>query len=145
MIISLDKLHRKETDKIDLNFSQKIDTINYCENTYKIASPLNLIGKISRNNKGYYIDADVSFEMIDNCARCLDEVKVPIEYAIEGFLVKADFDEDEFDHRGRHSVIWQMLVEMFGDCGTSPRFGWIEKRKECAEFLREIMNAQYIN
>ena len=81
MIISLDKLNRKETDKIDLNFSQKIDTINYCENTYKIASPLNLIGKISRNN----------------CARCLDEVKVPIEYAIEGFLVKADFDEDEFE------------------------------------------------
>ena len=97
MIISLDKLNRKESDKIDLNFSQKIDTINYCENTYKIASPINLIGKISRNNKGYYIDADVSFEMIDNCARCLDEVKVPIEYAIEGFLVKADFDEDEFE------------------------------------------------
>ena len=36
-------------------------------------------------------------------------------------------------------------VEMFGDCGTSPRSGWIEKRKECAEFLREIMNAQYID
>ena len=35
--------------------------------------------------------------MVDNCARCLDEVKVPIEYAIEGFLVKEDFDEDEFE------------------------------------------------
>ena len=80
MIISLDKLNRKETDKIDLNFSQKIDTINYCENTYKITSPLNLKGKISRTNKGYYLDADVSFEILDNCARCLDEVKVPIEY-----------------------------------------------------------------
>ena len=51
MIISLDKLNRKETDKIDLNFSQKIDSINYCENTYKITSPLNLKGKISRTNK----------------------------------------------------------------------------------------------
>ena len=80
-----------------MNFSQKIDTINYCENTYKIASPLNLTGKISRTNKGYYLDANVSFQMIDNCARCLDEVKVPIEYAIEGFLVKEDFDEDEFE------------------------------------------------
>ncbi|WP_455538131.1 YceD family protein [Terrisporobacter sp.] len=97
MIISLEKLNRKETDKIDLNFSQKIDSINYCESTYKIASPLNLIGKISRNNKGYYLSANVSFEIIDNCARCLDEVKVPIEYAIEGFLVKADYDEDDFE------------------------------------------------
>ena len=64
---------------------------------------------------------------------------------LEAFNKNNDFDEDEFDQRERHSVIWQMLVEMFGDCGTSPRFGWIEKRKECAEFLREIMNAQYIN
>ena len=49
MIISLDKLNRKETDKIDLNFSQKIDSINYCENTYNITSPINLKGKVSRD------------------------------------------------------------------------------------------------
>ena len=64
---------------------------------------------------------------------------------LESFNKNNDFDEDGFDQRERHTVIWQMLVEMFGDCGTSHRFGWIEKRKECAEFLREIMNAQYIN
>ena len=64
---------------------------------------------------------------------------------LEAFNKNNDFDEDEFDQRGRHAVIWQMLVEMFGDCGTSPRFGWIEKRKECAEFLRETLNAPHIN
>ena len=64
---------------------------------------------------------------------------------LESFNKNNDFDEDGFDQRERHSVIWQMLVEMFGDCGTSPRFGWIEKRKECAEFLREILNAPHIN
>ena len=64
---------------------------------------------------------------------------------LESFNKNNDFDEDGFDQCERHTVIWQMLVEMFGDCGTSPRFGWIEKRKECAEFLREILNAPYIN
>ena len=64
---------------------------------------------------------------------------------LETFNKNNDFDEDEFDQRERHTVIWQMLVEMFGNCGTSPRTGWIEKRKECAEFLKEIMNAPYIN
>ena len=34
MQINLDKLIRREIDKIDLNFSQKIDTINYCDNSY---------------------------------------------------------------------------------------------------------------
>ena len=64
---------------------------------------------------------------------------------LEAFNKNNNFDEDEFNQCERHTVIWQMLVEMFGDCGTSPRFGWIEKRKECAEFLKEIMNAPYIN
>ena len=36
-------------------------------------------------------------------------------------------------------MLWQMLVEMFGTCGTSPRTGWIEKRDECADFLEMIV------
>lgn len=97
MKISLDKLNRRETDKLDLNFSQKVDTINYCDNSYKLASPINLNGKISSTNKGLYLDVDVDFTLIDNCSRCLDEVEVPIEYSIKGFLVKDDFDENSFE------------------------------------------------
>ena len=44
MKISLDKLIRKETDNLDLNFSEKIDSINYCDKIYKLTSPLNLNG-----------------------------------------------------------------------------------------------------
>ena len=88
MIISLDKLIRIETDKIDLNFSQKIDTINYCNNNYKLSSPINIKGKVSNTNKGLYLDVDVDFTLIDNCSRCLDEVEVPIVYSIQGFLFK---------------------------------------------------------
>ena len=97
MQINLDKLIRREIDKIDLNFSQKIDTINYCDNSYKLTSPINVNGKVSNTNKGLYLDIDVDFTILDNCARCLDEVEMPIEYSIEGFLVKEGFDEDEFE------------------------------------------------
>ena len=97
MKISLDRLIRRETDKLDLNFSQKIDTINYCDSIYKLTSPINVNGKVSNTNKGLYLDIDVDFTILDNCARCLDEVEVPIEYSIEGFLVKEGFDEDEFE------------------------------------------------
>ena len=73
-----------------------------------------------------------------------------IEPKFSNYCVKA-YTEDEcaaFDkpagstHNisdGRYNCIWQMLVEMFGECGTSPRTGWIEKRKECADFLEQIM------
>ncbi len=97
MKISLDKLIRRENDKLDLNFSQKIDTISYCDSKYELASPIDVNGKVSNNNKGIYIDIDVKFTLIDNCSRCLDKVEVPIEYPIQGFLVKEDFDEDSFE------------------------------------------------
>ena len=83
MKISLDKLIRRETNKLDLNFSQKIDTINYCNNNYKLSSPINIEGKVSNTNKGLYLDVDVDFTLVDNCSRCLDEVEVPIEYSID--------------------------------------------------------------
>ncbi|MGX4598773.1 YceD family protein [Faecalimicrobium sp. JNUCC 81] len=97
MQISLDRLIRRETDKIDLNFSQKVDTINYCEESYKLSSPISVDGKISNTNKGLYLDVDVSFIIVDKCSRCLEEVEVPIEYSIQGFLVKENFDEDTFE------------------------------------------------
>ena len=97
MKISLDKINRKETDKIDLNFSEKIDTINYCSNSYKLTSPINFNGKISKTNKGLYLDVNVSFTYLEACSRCLKDVEVPVEYFIQGFLVKEDFDENNFE------------------------------------------------
>ena len=32
-------------------------------------------------------------------------------------------------------VLWSALTEMFGNCGTSPRYGWIEDIDEAIEFL----------
>lgn len=35
-------------------------------------------------------------------------------------------------------VIWMIAVDLFGDCGTSPRFGWIEKTEEFRQWLLDI-------
>ena len=104
-------------------------------------------GLLTEDNSGNYSTTCWLVKFIDDLEKNTN-TKYQNMYTVddlETFNKNNDFDEDEFDQRERHAVIWQMLVEMFGDCGTSPRFGWIEKRKECAEFLREIMNAQYIN
>lgn len=98
MKINLDKLTRGETDKLDLNFSQKVDNINYRNDSYKLTTPINLNGKISTTNKGIYLDVDVNFTVLDKCSRCLDEVEAPIDYSIHGFIVKEDFDEDSFEN-----------------------------------------------
>ena len=97
MKISLDKIIRRETDNLHLNFCEKIDSINYCDDTYKLASPINLNGKISNANKGLFLDCNVDFKIIDNCARCLNEVEVELSYPIQGFLVKKEVDENEVE------------------------------------------------
>lgn len=61
---------------------------------------------------------------------------------IDKFNESHIFEEDSFDWQERHTVIWQILVEMFGECGTSPRTGWIEQRKECADFLETIVKLE---
>ncbi len=40
-------------------------------------------------------------------------------------------------HTEKH-CIWMLLVGMYGDWGTSIRGGWIEKTKECAEYIRKL-------
>jgi hypothetical protein len=38
-------------------------------------------------------------------------------------------------------VFWSTLVEAYGCCGTSPRFGWIERVDECIEMLDKVLAA----
>ena len=47
----------------------------------------------------------------------------------------------ELQFTGRHCILWQMLVLMFGDYGTSPRYGWIynEYCNDAADFLEYIL------
>lgn len=37
-------------------------------------------------------------------------------------------------------IFWMLLVLLFGDYGTSPRFGWInaDRWKECKEFINTL-------
>lgn len=40
-------------------------------------------------------------------------------------------------HTEKHAI-WMLLVGMFGSWGTSIRSGWIEKPKECADFIEAL-------
>ena len=42
-------------------------------------------------------------------------------------------------------VLWMMLINMFGEYGTSPRFGWIEDIKGYQKFLTEIYDYILVN
>jgi hypothetical protein len=68
-------------------------------------------------------------------------IKALREYKNDEYFTFRDVEKIsvDFELQTRHTVIWQMLVEMFGSCGTSPRTGWIEQREECAKFLEQVV------
>lgn len=39
-------------------------------------------------------------------------------------------------------VIWMICVELFGNCGTSPRTGWIEDEEGFCKFIDDITALQ---
>lgn len=98
MIINVDKLRGKEIDKINLNFCEEIDTISYCDEKYKLASPIEVTGKVTRNGKELYINSDVKMTVVDRCSRCLEEVEIPLDFNIQGFIVQENnYTEDEYE------------------------------------------------
>ena len=48
-------------------------------------------------------------------------------------------DRDELCQMAQLQTLWMIIVEWFGDYDTSPRSGWIDKPKECKEFLEKII------
>ena len=97
MKINLTKLLNREIDNLDLNFCEKIDSISYCDNSYKLTSPICVEGKIKNTSDGTFLDCEVQYSIADNCARCLDEVEVNLKYPIKGLLVKKQIDEDKIE------------------------------------------------
>lgn len=64
--------------------------------------------------------------------RYINENKSKEIYSIDypSHILKGDADSVP-------GILWSMLVMMFGDYGTSPRFGWLEIKRidECLYFL----------
>ena len=48
------------------------------------------------------------------------------ELPIEDGLIKCPLGVPQTDEENQLQVIWMILVCIFGNYGTSPRFGWIE-------------------
>ena len=46
-------------------------------------------------------------------------------------------------HDNPNSILWMCLVMMFGEYGTSPRYGWITRPDDAAGWMRERYRATY--
>lgn len=74
---------------------------------------------------GYLEEVNDIYEALKNPTHC---IKRPDKWREKG-----NYGIDEFE-----GVFWSWLVMMFGDYGTSPRFGWIENKN--SEYLISVFD-----
>ncbi len=117
MIISLEKLIKREVNILDLNFSQKIDSINCWGKKIKIISPIQVEGQICATKEGMYLECEVQFSILDQCSRCLKEIEVNMNYPIKGFLVVDENhileEEDSFVYNGDELDFKEIIENTF--------------------------------
>lgn len=74
---------------------------------------------------GYLEEVNDIYEALKNPTHCIQRP--------DKWREKDNYGVDEFE-----GVFWSWLVMMFGDYGTSPRFGWIENKN--AEYLISVFD-----
>ena len=68
---------------------------------------------------------------------CLDVLYNNIKEHDKDSFSFSDIDDAWYDDSALNQY-WTMFVEMFGDCGTSPRSGWIYKTEESLAFFKGL-------
>ena len=106
---------------------------------------MNYITKEALANVLWYNDNDA--EIIDGFIKYLQEDKrFEPGYGLNPYasfpgaplITRQDVIEDRLN-----AVIWQMLVLMFGDYGTSPRYGWIVDISGAIAYLKSLRSIGY--
>lgn len=97
MKLNIDSLTNKERESIDFDFSEELESVKYYGVEYNLISPLHLTGRISRAGRNFLLRASVAFDYEGACSRCLKDMKVPVDYEIDAYLMKEEYDEDSYE------------------------------------------------
>lgn len=79
----------------------------------------------------------------------MDDEMLEMTYHLLHFEPQSKYDHLSRDDESMHMSqdfwdnVWSVLVQLFGDYGTSPRVGWVEDTKGAAGFLVEGLKSTW--
>lgn len=82
-----------------------------------------------------FLDSFLSVFWYNGYSGCLEKLKDYIEENKKSKHVDYPDHILKYDVNSIDGILWSTLVVMFGEYGTSPRFGWIDEVGECLYFL----------
>lgn len=80
--------------KIKLDGNVELDDTVFLGETYKFSKPLKITGEIYNNGQSLTLDANVKGKMLTECARCLKEIEVDVDFDIDELLSRAEDGAD---------------------------------------------------
>lgn len=87
MRIDLSELIDELVYRVEFERSLDLNNLSIQSREIVLATPVNIKGSIYRMDDGLYLDAIVSYEYYENCARCLKEFINRVETVLSGKLV----------------------------------------------------------
>lgn len=97
MTIDVSGILKELGGKIALDGSVKLSDTDFLGEMYHFNEPVKVNGTISNNGKSLILKAVCSGHMTTQCARCMKEIVVPIEFKVDENLAQDDGSISEDD------------------------------------------------
>ena len=144
MVIDVSSILKEFGGKISFDDKAEIPELSFSGSDYRFKEPFAVKGNISNTGGALTLKADVSGVMVTQCARCMKDIEVPIEFSISETLMKSDEeipeDEDIIVFEGNTIDIDEIIENNFIS-NLSPRYLCSEDCKglcpKCGKDLNE--------
>lgn len=97
MNIDLSAVIKETGAEIAISEEIMIDGDSLFGGEYQLTRPLSVTGRVYNNGQSLTLEANVTGEIITQCARCLDDVKVDIDFDIRELMSRREDVSDDND------------------------------------------------
>ena len=127
MIIDVSSILKEFGGKISFDNEAEIPDLSFGGSEYRFGGPLSVKGGVSNTGGALALKADVSGMVTTQCARCMRDIDVPIEFAISETLMRDDDEETVSDDEdviifGGNTVELDEIIENNFIMNLSPRY-----------------------
>lgn len=97
MTIDVSTILKELGGKIEINGDVKMSDTDFLGEMYHFDEPLKVLGSVSNNGKSLILKADCTGQMTTQCARCMKDINVFVDFKIDENLVQDNEEVNEDD------------------------------------------------
>lgn len=97
MTVDLSNIIKVSGARLELDGDIELGEAQFLGENYRFPAPLSIKGEIYNNGQSLTLVANVAGSMLTECARCLKEIEVPLNFEVQELLSRAEdgTDKDE--------------------------------------------------